>query len=229
VREHNNIGEIKNYAAVHGGTVLYTVKYTLRDKRGRIKEKTETVDGQTHTYAYGYDKAGRLEDVTRDGAPFATYTYDSNGNRRNYSGPLGTIAEAETSYDDQDRLGFYGNTTYTYTARGELETKTKDSQTTTYEYDILGNLKVVHLPDGKQIEYVVDGTNRRIGKKTDGTLVQGFLYEGWLRPVAELDGSGNVVSRFVYAARLNVPDYMEKGGKTYRIITDQVGSVRLVV
>jgi hypothetical protein len=76
---------------------------------------------------------------------------------------------------------------------------------------------------------VVDGTNRRIGKKVNGTLVQGFLYEGWLRPVAELDGSGNVVSRFVYATRLNVPDYMEKGGKTYRIITDRMGSARLVV
>jgi len=34
--------------------------------------------------------------------------------------------------------------------------------------------------------------------------------------VAELDGAGNVVSRFVYATRGNVPDYMEKGGSTYR-------------
>src|SRR5829696_7546423 len=41
--------------------------------------------------------------------------------------------------------------------------------------------------------------------------------------------SGHVVSRFIYATHTNVPDYMEKGGKTYRIITDQVGSVRLVV
>ena len=76
---------------------------------------------------------------------------------------------------------------------------------------------------------MVDARDRRVGKKVNGQLVQGFLYQGQLAPVAELDGSGNVVSRFVYATKYNVPDYMEKGGKTYRIITDHLGSVRLVV
>jgi RHS repeat-associated protein len=38
-----------------------------------------------------------------------------------------------------------------------------------------------------------------------------------------------VVSRFVYATGKNVPDYMVKGGSSYRIITDHLGSVRLVV
>jgi RHS repeat-associated protein len=62
-----------------------------------------------------------------------------------------------------------------------------------------------------------------------GTLVQGFLYQNQLNPVAELDGSGNVVSRFVYGTRGNVPDYMIKGATTYRIISDHLGSPRLVV
>jgi RHS repeat-associated protein len=55
------------------------------------------------------------------------------------------------------------------------------------------------------------------------------LYDGQLRIVAELDGSNNVVSRFVYGSRRNVPDYMIKGGVTYRIISDTLGSPRLVV
>jgi RHS repeat-associated protein len=38
-----------------------------------------------------------------------------------------------------------------------------------------------------------------------------------------------VVSRFVYATQVNVPDYIEKGGETYRLILDHLGSVRLVV
>jgi RHS repeat-associated protein len=46
---------------------------------------------------------------------------------------------------------------------------------------------------------------------------------------AELDGANNVISRFIYATRLNVPDYMLKGGDTYRILTDHLGSPRLVV
>ncbi len=96
-------------------------------------------------------------------------------------------------------------------------------------YDALGNLTHVTLPDGRQIEYVIDGQNRRIGKKVNGTLVQGWLYQDQLNPVAELDGAGNVVARFVYGTRPNVPDYMVKGGITYRILSDHLGSPRLVI
>jgi len=58
--------------------------------------------------------------------------------------------------------------------------------------------------------------------------VKGFLYGDFLRPVAELDAAGNVVSRFVYAYGRS-PFYMVKGGVNYRIVTDHIGSVRLVI
>jgi hypothetical protein len=48
---------------------------------------------------------------------------------------------------------------------------------------------------------VIDGKQRRIGKKINGTLVQGFLYQNQLNPAAELDGNGTLVSRFVYASK----------------------------
>jgi len=118
-----------------------------------------------------------------------------------------------------------------YTANGELATKTvtASGDTTTYTYDVLGNLNQVVLPDSTQIDYVVDGANRRIGKKVGGTLVQGFLYGDALNPVAELDGTGTVVARFVYGSKPNVPDYIVKGGNTYRIVSDHLGSPRLVI
>lgn len=47
--------------------------------------------------------------------------------------------------------------------------------------------------------------------------------------MAELDADDNVVKRFVYGTRPDVPDYMLQGGDTYRIVSDQLGSVRLVV
>ena len=78
------------------------------------------------------------------------------------------------------------------------------------------------------VEFVVDGQNRRIGKKVNGTLVQGFLYQNQ-HPVAELDGAGVVVSRFVYGTKGNIPDYLIKAGITYRIVSDHLGSPRLVV
>jgi uncharacterized protein RhaS with RHS repeats len=76
---------------------------------------------------------------------------------------------------------------------------------------------------------VIDGQNRRVGKKVNGILGQAFLYQDQLEPVAELDGAGNLVSRFVYASRANTPDYMIKTGVTYRIISDHLGSPRLVI
>src|SRR5580658_4452503 len=74
------------------------------------------------------------------------------------------------------------------------------------------------------------GQNRRVGRKVNGTLVQGWLYQDQLRPVAQLDGSGtNVVARFVYGSKANVPDYMITSGGTYRILSNHLGSPRLVV
>jgi len=62
-----------------------------------------------------------------------------------------------------------------------------------------------------------------------GTIVQGFLYQNQLNPVAELDASGNIVSCFVSATKGKVPDYLVKNSVTYRIISDRLGSPRLVV
>jgi len=56
-----------------------------------------------------------------------------------------------------------------------------------------------------------------------------LLYQDQLNPVAELDGTGNVVARFIYGEKPNVPSYMIKGGNTYRIISDHLGSPRLVI
>ena len=67
------------------------------------------------------------------------------------------------------------------------------------------------------------------GQKVNGTLERAWLYKDGLNPVAELDGSGNVVSRFVYSSRSNIPDFLIKGGVTYRIVSDHLGSPRLVI
>jgi RHS repeat-associated protein len=123
----------------------------------------------------------------------------------------------------------YGTNTYTYTANGELKTKTNGGQTATYTYDVFGNLTNAVLPNGTTIEYVIDGRNRRVGKKVNSTMTQGFLYQDGLRPVAELDGTGAVVSRFVYGDKINVPSYVVKGGTAYRIVSDHLGSPRLIV
>ena len=96
-------------------------------------------------------------------------------------------------------------------------------------YDALGNLTKVVLPDGRVITYLVDGRNRRVAKLVDGVRVRAWLYADQLRPIAELDGSGNVISRFVYASRSNVPDYFIRDGLWYKIIANHLGSPRIML
>jgi RHS repeat-associated protein len=226
-RTYNAFGEPDTYTATVNGNPVLTIGYE-RDALGRIETKTESVDGgPEHTITYGYDDRGRLETVTPDVGATVTYEYDANGNRLVRDVTAGS--DEEGVYDDQDRLTSYDGAVYTYTANGDLATKTEGSSVTTYTYDALGNLRAVLLPNGTLIEYVIDPENRRVGKMVSGDLTQGFLYEDQLRIAAELDDQGNVVSRFVYGTRVNVPEYMIKDGSTYRILTDHLGSPRLVV
>ncbi|WP_062154484.1 RHS repeat domain-containing protein [Beggiatoa leptomitoformis] len=118
----------------------------------------------------------------------------------------------------------YGTNTYSYTKNGELLTKNN----TPYHYDVLGNLHHVQLPT-KTIEYVIDAKNCRVGKKVNGVLTQGFIYQGKLKPVAQLDGHGEIIARFVYTSKANIPDYIIKNGNTYHIISGHLGSLRLII
>ncbi|MCL4839988.1 MAG: RHS repeat-associated core domain-containing protein, partial [Thermoanaerobaculia bacterium] len=127
------------------------------------------------------------------------------------------------------RMTSYGAASFTYTANGELLARVGPEGTTGYEYDVLGNLRSVSLPDGTGIDYLVDARHRRIGRKVDGTLERGWLWASQLAPAAELDGTGQVVSRYVHATRVNVPDLILRDGATYRLLTDPLGSPRLAI
>jgi RHS repeat-associated protein len=222
---YNAFGEPTAASAAVSGTPLYSSQIT-RDKLGRVIQKVETIGGVAYTYAYTYDLRGRLATVVKDGTTLSTYTYDATGNRLSWTGPTNSRA---ATYDSQDRLLQYGDLAYAYQANGELASKTQNGQAMSYSYDAFGNLIGVTTPDGIAISYLVDGRNRRIGKRVDGTLVAGYLYRDQVAPVAQLDGSGSVVAVFVYGTRINVPDYMVAAGKTLRIVTDDLGSARLVV
>lgn len=224
-RGYNEYGDVVGDSAWANGALVFARTYQ-RDDLGRITSVEDFADSVTTTWGYGYDAAGRLETVTRDGSPYASYAFDVNGNRLSRTSSAGV----ETgTYDAQDRLLSYDGASYTYTANGELATKVEGADTTYYDYDVFGNLKRVDLPDGTVVEYLIDGRNRRVAKKIGGLLVRGFLYGDQLNPVAELDSAGNVVSRFIYGSKDNVPDYILRAGETYRVVSDHNGSVRLVV
>ncbi len=251
---YDTYGQRSTYAAKLQTTSLLSTSYT-RDALGRIATMNETIHGQTHAYAYTYDLRNRMTDVKRDGTIIAHYDYDANSNRTGITAG-GTTTTA--TYDAQDRLLTQGTLTFSYSADGALRTRTDSStgSVTRYTYDALGNLTHVELPDGRIIDYVVNTAGRRVAKKINGAIVQQWLYRNGIKPAAEFDGSGNLVSRFVYAdtaigddaadkvlmERLGMarssrasrtdrtrPVYLVHSGQILRIVTDHLGSPRLVV
>jgi len=223
---YNEFGELDFYSYAYSDSDVFSLDYS-RDKLGRITQSVEVLSGSTITYDYDYEENGRISVVKKNGNTIASYEYDDNGNRSSYT-DAADIATTAT-YDDQDRLLTYGTVNYSYHADGSLLNKTAGSDVTTYEYDELNNLISVTQPNGDVIRYLIDGRNRRIGKRLNDTLVQAFLYKDKLKPIAELDGSGTVVNRFVYGSKSNVPDYMIRDGVNYRIISDHLGSPRFIV
>ena len=122
-----------------------------------------------------------------------------------------------------------------YTNNGDLSTKDERVQAYAFDYDLSSNLRSVQVSGAGAagVDYVIDGMNRRDRQEVATTRVgdvnEGLLYDEQGRVVAELDGSNNVLSTFVYGLKPNVPDYMVRGGVAYRIVSDWRGDVRLVL
>ncbi|MEO5618656.1 MAG: RHS repeat-associated core domain-containing protein [Candidatus Eisenbacteria bacterium] len=161
--------------------------------------------------------------------------HHGNGNRVSATRWLPAGQDTATAtYDGQDRMTRYGKGKYHWNASGELARRIvpngAGNDTTTYAYDQLVNLTNVRLPMANPIvTYNVDGRNRRVARYVNGTFQRGWIWQDGLRVAGELDSTGALAIRYVYGSRGTVPDYLARYGTTYRIIADQLGSVRMVV
>lgn len=139
----------------------------------------------------------------------------------------------DAHFDAQDRVLSFGDCTYEHDAAGFLATRQCELQAApdVFDYDARRALRGVGLGSGEQIAYLVDALGRRIGKKRNGVLEQGWLYLDLLRPAAQIGADGVVGSVFVYGTRENVPDLVltPRDGKAYRIVVDHVGSPRVLI
>ncbi|MCC6232433.1 MAG: hypothetical protein IT580_07295 [Verrucomicrobiales bacterium] len=216
---YNELGLRTNTTVTLSGTSFSSVALRY-DRLNRLTNKIETIAGTTHEFSYAYDVAGRLSQVQRDGAVLATYTYDANGNQITRNGESAT-------YDVQDRLTSYAGASFGWSRNGHRTTRSAGGLTTTYDYDVRGALNSVTLPT-QQIDYVLDPLGRRIGRKVGGVLERGWLWLGQ-QIVAELDASSAKTKHFVYGLGSTTPAVMIAGTNSYRIVSDERGSVRFVV
>ena len=205
--------------------VVHRLTYE-RDSLGRISAIERTgPDGSASRLEYRYDQADRVAAVMLNGVDVETYSYDDAGNRISVTRPAGTV---NATYDDRDRLLTSGAATYEYAGDGALAARRDASRSTLYDYDDLGSLRSATLPDGRLVEYIVDGSGLRLGRIVDGILVDGYLYRPGGQLVAATDGDGAVVARYAYddIGRL---EWMARDGRTYRIVTDHLGSPVLII
>ena len=196
---YNAFGEQTSQRSRISSTVIYQVGF-VRDSLGRITQKIESTQNGINRFNYAYDANGRLKRIARNDTTSSIYTYDANGNRLSHTTPTKVDSGM---YDTQDRMLGYGNAQYVYSSNGDLRAKITPNSgggadTTKYTYDAFGNLVNVQFADGATIEYMVDGQNRRVGKKENGVLTKRWLCSNDLRIVAELDSGNEIMSRFVY-------------------------------
>ncbi|MEM9385517.1 MAG: RHS repeat-associated core domain-containing protein [Pseudomonadota bacterium] len=215
---YNQFAEMTRHTVTAGAEVLYDAVLT-RDLLGRVIRRVETIEGSTRTVDLAYDAADRLLSETVDGSLVAVFTYDANGNR----------LDGAATYDARDRVLALGSATFSHSGAGELMTRTEGPDITQYGYDTESNLTHVTLPEGSSIRYLQDGIGRRVAKQVNGVTQEAWLYSGRLSLGARLDGSNNVLQRYVYAEKYTAPAYIDDGQSTYKVISDQRGSVRLVV
>lgn len=148
---------------------LYSWNVIERDNSGRIKEKTETINGETIHFKYSYDPMGRLLTVHKNDTLIEEYSYEKDS--RPYGlcsyemNTLRGITGRTLLYDDEDHLLTAGTVSYQHDLDGFLTIKTDGTEQTTYNYSSRGELLSVDLPDGTAIEYIHDPLGRRIAKK----------------------------------------------------------------
>ena len=145
------------------------------DGSGNVLTKTvkDTATNTTRTSTFIYNSLGQV--LTADGPrtdlnDITTFTYN-NCTTGGGCGQLHTVTDALnhvttiTSYDANGRPLTLTDpngvqTTLTYNTRGWLTSRQTSTETTTYQYDGVGQLKKITLPAGAFLSYTYDGAHR---------------------------------------------------------------------
>ncbi|MBI1771446.1 MAG: RHS repeat protein [Burkholderiales bacterium] len=153
---------------------LLKTSYTY-DTQGNVLSKTELPTGPgggvARTWTYTYNAVGQVLTATgprTDIVDKTTNTYDTRGNLTSITNAVGHVTTM-SNYDANGRVGQITDpnglvTTLTYTERGWLSKLVSAgegiTQTTSYEYDGVGQMTRVTLPDNSSLTYTYDDAHR---------------------------------------------------------------------
>jgi RHS repeat-associated protein len=119
------------------------------DTEDRLTSKTTTGVAGATANTYGYDQAGRLVSWN-NGSTTTDYEWDAAGNRTR-DGPDTAV------FNERNQLLALGGTTYTYTPRGTLASRTTGGATTNLAFNAFDEL----VTDGAR-NYSYDSLNRLV-------------------------------------------------------------------
>jgi RHS repeat-associated protein len=207
------------------GTVLASETYTRN--LGGEPNKVLREDGSYTLYEY--DAAVRLsKETSYTAADVAVksivYSYDLDGKRTRKVSNLGT---QDYAYNANGQLATAGANGYGYDVDGRLNTVTKAGSTVTLDHDAYDHLTQV-TSNGVTTQYRYDAEGNRIGEvSTNGSknyLVAPNLGNGLASTDLVTDGSGNVVSDYVYGGS-SIIARLDANGEPLYYLTDSMGSV----
>ena len=214
---YGDFGELRELRCLHAGRELYALAQT-HDALGRVVQRSERIDGNSHAREYAYDVAGRLSAVTSEGSPLIRFSYDANGNRLNDG----------ARYDAGDLILEMAARGFEHDGQGARTAAERAGGRFRYRYDANGPLRAVVLPDGRTISYLLDAVARPCQTLLDGRPIATHVHDHRHRLLAVVDASG-IVTRFIYGTKFNVPEYLEREGRAFLVLSDTIGSARLTV
>jgi YD repeat-containing protein len=164
------------------GNLLSRTEQATNDPDGSQGLTAATI-GTPRTWRYTYNDFGQVLTATgprTDIVDKTIYEYDANGNLIKITNGAGYVT-ALSNYDANGRVGRITdpngmNTDLAYNVRGWVVSKTVGGETTTYDYDDVGQLIKTTQPDGTYLTYIYDDAHRltsivdNAGNRIDYTL-----------------------------------------------------------
>jgi RHS repeat-associated protein len=212
-----------------GAAPVSSYSYTY-DANGNRLQQIENVTGSDETTSYAFDNNDRLTTVNYPDKQTA-YTFDNNANRKTEITTAGgaTTQSKTYSYNNRnqlttvaDNLNAANSAVYGFDANGNQTSKTQNSSTTNFAYDVKDQLLSVNQNNANIGVFSYDYQGHRIVKDMGGSIVR-YAYDG-SSVLVETDTSGSTLAKFDYGPdRLLSMNHATEGRAYY--LFDALGSV----
>lgn len=198
------------------GAPIETFTYGY-DVRGNRTSSADSLGVAT----FAYDRLAQLVGADLPpGLPFAdsSETYDPAGNRTSHTQGSSTsyvvnalnqytsVGAASALYDANGNLASLGVSTFSYDAENRLVGATTATSSLSFGYD----------PLGRRVRQTVDGVTTYLVYDGDDEL-------------AEYDGSGALISRFIHGSEIDEPLFLDRATQRYTYVADGLGSIQRIV